>query len=106
MDGSGGLNVGEKILITTVTGDYYQPVRLHYQVFHQRTLLRVFKKLRCVEHDPGQQRWVWLYEYEARSLQFKHSYAQILHTQRPIVHGSFFQRSKDKLLLDLRSHER
>ena len=68
--------------------------------------MQAFEKLRCVDHDPPRQRWVWLYSDEARSLQFKQSHAQIGKELHPIVIGSFFHRTDDQLLLDLRSCER
>jgi hypothetical protein len=96
----------DQTLLGTVTGEPFQPVRLHYRMFDRRALLNALKKLRCVDHDPSRDRWVWLYEYEARDLQFKQAHAQIPEHLRPIVIGSFFVRGKDKLLLDLRSPER
>jgi hypothetical protein len=93
-------------LLTTLTGECFQPVRLHYRVSDQEGLLRAFKKLRCVGDDPTQGRRVWLYDHEARTLRFKHSYAQIPKDLHPIVIGSLFLRTQDELLLDLRSCER
>jgi hypothetical protein len=98
--------MAEETLLATVTGEHFQPVRLHYQILDQAGLLRAFKKLRCIDLDPGRERWVWLYDYEAKKLQFKKSFAQLPKQLRPIVIGSFFRRDKDRLLLDLRSCER
>jgi hypothetical protein len=98
--------MAEEPILATVTGEYFQPVRLHYQVFDQESLLRAFRKLRCLDHDPPRQRWVWLYDHEARKLAFKKSYAQLPNHLRPVVIGSFFLPAKDRLLLDLRSCER
>ena len=52
------------------------------------------------------QRWVWLYAHEAKKLRFQKSYAQFPKALHPIVIGSLFPRSKETLLLDLRSCER
>src|SRR6185295_3676577 len=93
-------------LLATVTGEHVQPVRLHYRVVDDKALLRIFTKLRCVDHDPSRERWVWLYDYEARKLHFQQSYPQIARHLHPIVIGSFFLRDKGQLLLDLRSCER
>ncbi len=38
----------EKQLLVTHTGEYIQPVRLHYQVFDHTGLLRAFQSLRCL----------------------------------------------------------
>jgi hypothetical protein len=93
-------------ILATLTGEYFQPVRLHYRVFDRQGLLAIFKNLRCVDHDPTRQRWVWLYDDEAKGLRFKQSYPQIPKHLHPLVIGSFFLRTKDELLLDLRSCER
>ena len=96
----------DKPILATMTGEYFQPVRLHYRVFDQNNLVQAFERLRCVARDPTQQRWVWLYDHEAKNLHFKQSYAQIPKDLHPLVLGSFFLRAKDTLLLDLRSCER
>ena len=93
-------------LLATVTGEHFQPVRLHYTVLDHDGLLRAFRKLRCLDHDPAKGRWVWLYDFEARKLRFERSYRQLPKHLHPIVIGSFFPRGKDHLLLDLRSCDR
>ncbi len=98
--------MAEKQLLGTMTGEYFQPVRLHYRVFDRQALLRAFERLRCVARDPTQDRWVWLYDHEARELRFKQPLAQIPEHLQPIILGSFYLRANDRLLLDLRSHER
>jgi hypothetical protein len=98
--------MADKPILATMTGETFQPVRLHYRVFDHEGLLRTFEKLRCLDYVATQQRWVWLYEHEAKSLRFKQSYAQIPKHLHPLVIGSFFLRTKDRLLLDLRSCER
>ncbi len=96
----------DKPLLATTTGEYFQPVRLHYQVFDHEGLLRTFRKLRCVDRDRTQPRWVWLYQGEAKSLRFKRSHAELPKHLHPIIIGSLYVRTKDKLLLDVRSCER
>jgi hypothetical protein len=98
--------MAEQTILATMTGERFQPVRLHYRVLDHDGLLAAFRKLRCVQHDPTQERWVWLYDKEAKKLRFQQSYAQIPGHLHPIVIGSFFPRGKDELLLDLRSCER
>jgi hypothetical protein len=68
--------------------------------------LRAFEKLRCLDYDATQKRWVWLYAHEAKKLRFQKSYAQFPDELHPIVIGAFFMRTKETLLLDLRSCER
>jgi hypothetical protein len=90
----------------TLTGEHFQPVRLHYRVLNHPGLLRAFEKLRCLEYDAPRKRWVWLYDHEAKTLRFQRSYAQFPKELRPIVIGAFFLRTEKTLLLDLRSYER
>jgi hypothetical protein len=92
--------------LATMTGEHFQPVRLHYRVLNRPGLLRAFEKLRCLEYDATQKRWVWLYAHEAKNLRFQRSHAQFPKELRPIVIGAFFLRTKETLLLDLRSCER
>jgi hypothetical protein len=67
----------------TLTGERFQSVRLHYRVFEHRELLRALKKLHCLEYDAPRKRWVWLYEDEAKTLQYQRSYAQFPRELRP-----------------------
>ena len=96
----------QESLLATVTGEYFQPVRLHYKILNRKGLLSAFESLRCLDYDPPKKRWVWLYAHEAKTLRFKKSYAELPKEVHPIVIGSFFLRSKETLLLDLRSCDR
>lgn len=98
--------MADQPLLATTTGEHFQPVRLHYRVLNRTGLLRAFEKLRCLDYDPTRKRWVWLYAHEAKRLRLPRSYAQLPKELHPIVIGAFFLRSKEALLLDLRSCER
>jgi hypothetical protein len=93
-------------LLATITGEHFQPVRLHYRVLNRSALLRAFEKLRCLDYDAARKRWVWLYGHESKKLRFQRSYAQFPKEFHPIVIGAFFLRTKETLLLDLRTFER
>jgi hypothetical protein len=58
-------------LAMTTTGEIMQPIRLHYEVYDDDVLRSTFSKLRCMDYDASQRRWVWLYTNEAKSLPFK-----------------------------------
>jgi len=96
----------EKQLLMTMTGEIHQPVRLYYQVFDQAAVLKVFAKLRCMDEDHDNHRWVWLYHGEAKKLKFQTSYAAIPKKMRPIVLGSFRFGNTEDMSLDVRSWER
>jgi hypothetical protein len=95
-----------KQLLMTMTGEIHQPVRLYYQVFDQAAVLHAFAKLRCMDDDRDQERWVWLYHGEAKKLKFHTSYSTIPRKMRPIVLGYFRFTSAEEMYLDVRSCER
>jgi hypothetical protein len=103
----------KKGVLHTTTGEIFQPVRLHYELFDEERLLRIFDDLDCVGFDPLKQRWMWVYCGEARTIKFKRSYEDIPEDWRDIALGSFYIRQSgdfiktgQELLLDLRSFER
>ena len=98
---------GKKTLQLTQTDGVVQPIRLYYQIIDKKRLLNRFKRLRCMDFDPVNNRWVWLYANEAKRLKFRKSYSSIPKEMHSIVIGSFFLRNEDEsLLLDLRSFDR
>jgi hypothetical protein len=96
----------QKVLIKTRTGEPYQPCRVYYQVFNQKTVIGAFKKLRCMQWEPRLNAWRWLYDQEARKIRFDVSWNQIPKEHRPIVLGDFYLRSSTEMVLDLRSFQR
>jgi len=98
--------MADQSLLATMTGEHFQPVRLHYKVLNRPGLLRAFEKLRCLDYDSTRRRRVWLYAHKAKKLRFQKSYARFPKELHPIVIGAFFLRTKEALLLDLRSCER
>ena len=93
-------------LLTTMTGESYQPVRIYYQVGQKNAVLGRFKRLRCVDSDREKNRWAWLYSEEAKGIEFQKSYKDIPKQYRPIVLGYFSFNGDKELRLDVRSFER
>ncbi len=98
--------ISEKEIGTTVTGEIFQPIRLHYQVFNLHKIEKDFNRLRCMEFDTSKNRWVWLYNEEAKSIDFENKFSSIPEEIRPIIIGSFVWKGSDALVLDVRSYER
>ena len=96
----------EKKLLMTMTGEIHQPVRLYYEVYDKANVLTTFSKLRCVQFDRDEERWVWLYQSEAKKLKFATPYSKLPRHTRPIVIGSFCFPRDDVMWLDVRSGER
>jgi hypothetical protein len=95
-----------KKLVVTKTGEPHQPVRIYYQVYNRKTLMGVFKKLRCMIFNAAEQSWMWSYEQEAKKLRFDIAYNAIAKADRPILLGTFSFPTDDQMLLDLRSIDR
>jgi hypothetical protein len=62
----------DRALLTTVTGEPFQPVRLYYTIPSKPFVTRILSRLHCIEEERKGGRWVWLYMAEAESLTFAH----------------------------------
>ncbi len=91
-----------------VTGELFHPVRLYYKVIDKQGLQKAFHKMKCMDTDTKNERWVWLYTDEAKKLCFGKPYDEIPEHLQPIVIGSFFQSNEqdNEIFHDLRSIER
>ncbi len=98
--------MSQRVMLSTTTGEVYQPVRLHYMVSNPEQLKQCFEKLRCFGFDQQGQRWCWEYDAEARHLKFKIPRGQVQSPGNPIVLGSFRIRGNGNADLDVRSIER
>nr|ABL97514.1 hypothetical protein HOT0_07D09.0002 [uncultured marine bacterium HOT0_07D09] len=93
-------------LITNVTGEPYQPARLYYYVTNKKTVLGVFKKLKCLKYYDKSDRWYWLYEEEAKKIRFQQSYNKIPKQDRPLPLAYFQFISDNLMILEARSFQR
>jgi hypothetical protein len=96
----------EKQSIQTLTGELFQPIRLYYRLHNKGAVQVAFNKLRCMELDKPGKRWVWVYDDEAKKLQFNKPWSSIPPERRPIVLGSFYTRVDEEMYLDVGSIER
>ena len=103
-----GLNVDEKDrpLLVTMTGEAFQLARIHYDILCKDDIEHTFAKLKCMDFDPLQPRWVWNYHAEAQKLIFETSYDGIPKEYRPIVIGSFYLPTEQRMYLDVNSFDR
>lgn len=65
----------DRVLLATVTGEPFQPVRLYYEIPGKSFVTRKLSPLRCMEEDRERGRWVWLYTAEAEPLTFGRPHA-------------------------------
>jgi hypothetical protein len=96
----------KKTLVTTATGEPYQPARIYYQVFNRKTVIGALNKLRCIVYDRKHDIWEWGYEFESQKLRFEKSYHSIPKERRPILLGRFHFKDDETLILDVRSLDR
>ena len=96
----------EKVLMKTMTGEHFMLTRIHFSVPDRATVVRMFSRLKCVDFDPEQKRWTWLYGDEAKGLKFEVPYNKVPRESRPIVLGSIFFTSDKAGYLNTNSFER
>lgn len=103
-----GLNVDEKDrpLLVTMTGEAFQLARIHYDILCKDDIEHTFAKLKCMDFDPLKNRWVWNYHAEAQKLIFETSYDGIPKEYRPIVIGSFYLPTEQRMYVDVNSFDR
>jgi hypothetical protein len=89
-------------LVVTITGEIFQPMRLHYEISRLEDFSASLSKLECIEYDSQKNRWVWFYLGESQSLNFKHG----MDINNPVVLGEFLYKSNNKIVLNVRSFER
>jgi hypothetical protein len=95
----------ERVLLSTVTGEPFQPIRLYYAYPGRSAVAKVFRRLRCMSEDKDAGCWVWLYEREAAKLQFGHPREKLAPEVHPIVIGRFHL-DKTGMFLAVRSQQR
>ena len=93
-------------LITNVTGEPYQPVRLYYNISNKESVLNIFRKLQCLEFHSPSDRWYWFYSEEAKKIRFEKSYNKISKENGNISLGYFIFLDNEKMILEVRSFER
>jgi hypothetical protein len=100
------VRMSEKTIGMTVTGEIFQPVRLYYTVSNRQRVETCLGRLRCMNVDAPQKRWIWLYDEEAKCIDFKNKFSSLPENIRPVIIGSLVWKSAETLILDVRSFER
>jgi hypothetical protein len=96
----------DRTLLTTLTGEPFQPARLYWSIPTRAAVTRIFTALRCVIDEPGARAWLWLYQDEATALTFGKPYVDISSELHPIHIGRFKLPQSDRLVLEVRSFDR
>ncbi len=101
------VSIDPNTLLSTVTGEAFQPVRLYYAIPSKAVVAKVFKRLKCMDEDKDAGCWVWLYEKEAARLRFGNPREDLPAAAHPIVIGRFhIDGAGTGMFLAVRSNER
>ena len=92
--------------VGTMTGEVFIPIRLYYKINDKIGVETAFRKLECMDYDPANDRWTWLFDNEAKHLKFEKSYSSIPVHRRPIILGSFYSRVDTEMYIDVGSVDR
>ena len=98
--------ITDRQIIKTMTGEIFLPTRLYYNLHSKSGLQARFSNLSCMNYDRAGDRWVWLYDGEAKNLKLSVPYSSIPPDKRPIILGSFYSRVDGQMYLDVGSVER
>lgn len=96
----------DSVLLTTVTGEPVQPVRLYYTIPSKPFVTRKLSQLRCMGEDRERGCWLWLYTAEAELLAFGRPHAELPAEVHPVIIGTIRFPRKGGMTLELRSFER
>jgi hypothetical protein len=97
----------KRALLTTVTGEPLQPIRLYFSVAEKAAVVRTLLGLRCIDEDRGGRRLGWLYQHEAASLSFgARGHADLPPEVHPVVIGELRFPERDRMVLSVRSADR
>jgi hypothetical protein len=93
----------DRLLLTTTTGEPYQPVRLYYTISAKPFIANILRQLRCMEEDREGDRWGWFYRDEAASLTFGTPPTELPADREPVLLGVFSFPKKGGMTLAVRS---
>jgi hypothetical protein len=97
----------ERTLLTTVTGEPLQPIRLYYSMVSKPAVVRTLRALRCIDEDQPGRRLVWLYQHEAAALTLgARSHADLPPEVHPVVIGEFRFPERNRVVFAVRSADR
>jgi len=76
-----------RCLLTTMTQEPFQPVRLYYSIPSRSFVTGRLRSLKCMVEVPDERCWQWLFHGEAASLPIAAGYDAVPAERRPIVLG-------------------
>lgn len=92
------------LMAFTLTGEPFQPVRLHYMLSDPKTVKRELLSLKCVADDG--ERLVWNYCDEASGIKFSKTSFNIRPDQSVVIGSIYFDRTFPEMVIECRSFKR
>jgi hypothetical protein len=93
-------------LLSTMTREPFQPVRLSYAIPDRAFVTARLRGLKCMVEAPAERCWQWLYHAEAAALQIGAGYDAVPVEGRPIVLGRIRFPKKGGMTLQTNSIDR
>ncbi len=77
-----------RVLLSTITREPFQPIRLYYSIPGRGYVLARLRALECVVEAPQENCWHWLFHGESASIRFEGGgYDEVPMERRPIILG-------------------
>jgi hypothetical protein len=103
----GKKQTSKRVLVTTLTKEPFQPVRLYYRIPNRQVVQAKFRRLKCMAWEPDEQNWEWLYHGETKSLRFALAgYDDVAPERQPLILGRIRFPKSGGMTLDANSTER
>lgn len=95
-----------KVLVTTLTNEFFQPMRLYYRVHNKTKLIARFKKLKCMEYYEMSDEWTILYADEAANITLAIPPEKVPPEAQPLIIATIHMPDEQSMVVDVRSIER
>ncbi len=99
-------NQSERMLIKTLTDEFYQPMRLYYIVHNKKQLENCFRSIKCLKHDEKLNDWVVEYTDEAANIGLAVKPKNVPKEAQPLIIATIYIENETTMLVDVRSIER
>lgn len=96
----------DNLLVTTMTRELFQPMRLYYRVHNRKKLATQLKKLRCVDYYEESDEWAIFYTDEAANIQLGLPPEKVPPEAQPLIIARLHMPDEHSMVIDVRSIER
>lgn len=100
------INPPEKMLVKTLTDEFFQPIRLYYIVHNKDKLEACFRCLRCMKYEEELDNWIIQYSDETAQIGLNVPPKKVPKEAQPLVIATIYIENETTMLIDVRSIER